>query len=222
MMRAGGRSAPDKEGGVILSSMQKKALWLSLLGVSAGAMAATVRDRRADPCRSRAPGCRPERLHPRPTDLRAGASAGLFDRPDDRAGDRRVEQPAPIGFLSLLLLCGLPDQPSRLAGRGCDAQGGGESDQSRHHAGGPGRFASSASSRRSPMSARPSSLSPCSRPAAPDEARAAAKLAWTGGALPTADESRILTTFSAALTPEDHDARIAALLAANRTAGRAA
>jgi soluble lytic murein transglycosylase len=51
----------------------------------------------------------------------------------------------------------------------------------------------------------------------PDEARAAAKLAWTGGALPTADESRILTYFSAALTPEDHDARIAALLAANRT-----
>src|SRR4051812_13431608 len=40
-MIAGGRhSAPDKEGSVILSSMQKKALFASLLGVSAGALAA--------------------------------------------------------------------------------------------------------------------------------------------------------------------------------------
>jgi soluble lytic murein transglycosylase len=51
-----------------------------------------------------------------------------------------------------------------------------------------------------------------------DEAREAARQAWTGGPLPTADESRILTYFSAGLKPEDHDARIAALLAAGKAA----
>jgi soluble lytic murein transglycosylase len=50
----------------------------------------------------------------------------------------------------------------------------------------------------------------------PDEAREAARLAWTGGVLPTADESRILTYFSGGLKPADHDSRIAALLAAGR------
>jgi soluble lytic murein transglycosylase len=50
----------------------------------------------------------------------------------------------------------------------------------------------------------------------PDEAREAARQAWTGGVLPTADESRILTYFSGGLKPADHDSRIAALLAAGR------
>jgi soluble lytic murein transglycosylase len=50
----------------------------------------------------------------------------------------------------------------------------------------------------------------------PDEAREAARRAWIGGPLPTSDESRILTAFSAGLKPEDHDARIAALLAAGK------
>jgi soluble lytic murein transglycosylase len=49
-----------------------------------------------------------------------------------------------------------------------------------------------------------------------EEARAAARQAWTGGPLPTADESRILTYFSGGLKPEDHDLRIGALLAAGR------
>ncbi|HEX4737033.1 MAG TPA: lytic transglycosylase domain-containing protein [Allosphingosinicella sp.] len=49
-----------------------------------------------------------------------------------------------------------------------------------------------------------------------EDAREAARLAWTGGPLPTADESRILTYFSGGLKPDDHDARIAALLAAGK------
>lgn len=49
-----------------------------------------------------------------------------------------------------------------------------------------------------------------------EEAREAARLAWTGGPLPSADESRILTYFSGGLKPEDHDARIAALLDAGK------
>ncbi|MCJ8159320.1 lytic transglycosylase domain-containing protein [Sphingomonas sp. LaA6.9] len=45
-----------------------------------------------------------------------------------------------------------------------------------------------------------------------DEARAAARRAWLGGALPPEDEARILGTFSAALSPADHDARMEKLL----------
>lgn len=45
-----------------------------------------------------------------------------------------------------------------------------------------------------------------------DKAREAARTAWTGGALPQGDESRILSQFGATLTSDDHDARIDALL----------
>ena len=45
-----------------------------------------------------------------------------------------------------------------------------------------------------------------------DQARAAARRAWIGGALPQNDESRILTLFGGSLTPADHDARIDSLL----------
>ncbi|WP_233222368.1 lytic transglycosylase domain-containing protein [Allosphingosinicella deserti] len=47
----------------------------------------------------------------------------------------------------------------------------------------------------------------------PDAARQAARTAWTGGALSDADEFRILSLFGAALTPQDHDARVDRLLA---------
>jgi soluble lytic murein transglycosylase len=46
-----------------------------------------------------------------------------------------------------------------------------------------------------------------------DEARDAARKAWTSGALLPADESRILGLFFGSLTPQDQDMRIAALLA---------
>jgi len=44
------------------------------------------------------------------------------------------------------------------------------------------------------------------------EAQAAARAAWRKGSLSTTDESAILTGFAGALTPDDHDARMDALL----------
>jgi soluble lytic murein transglycosylase len=44
------------------------------------------------------------------------------------------------------------------------------------------------------------------------EAQAAARLAWTGGALAPDDESRLLARFGSALQPADHDARMERLL----------
>ena len=46
----------------------------------------------------------------------------------------------------------------------------------------------------------------------PDEARNAARRAWTGGSLSQADEGRLLSLFGAAFTPQDHDTRLDALL----------
>jgi soluble lytic murein transglycosylase len=45
-----------------------------------------------------------------------------------------------------------------------------------------------------------------------DEANAAARAAWVAGSLSTADETRIITAFSNALTPSDHNARMDMLL----------
>ena len=46
-----------------------------------------------------------------------------------------------------------------------------------------------------------------------DEARTAARAAWTGGVLPLPDEQRLLGAFGGALTPADHDKRMDVLLA---------
>ncbi|MGZ8348419.1 MAG: lytic transglycosylase domain-containing protein [Allosphingosinicella sp.] len=45
-----------------------------------------------------------------------------------------------------------------------------------------------------------------------DEARAAARTAWTSGVLPADVEPRILASFASTLTPQDHDQRMDALL----------
>jgi len=50
-----------------------------------------------------------------------------------------------------------------------------------------------------------------------DAARAAARLAWTSGAMPRPDEDRLLGLFGAALTIADHDQRIEKLLASGDT-----
>lgn len=50
-----------------------------------------------------------------------------------------------------------------------------------------------------------------------DDANAAARAAWRQGTLPASDEAVILTQFSAALSPADHDARMDALLWAGAT-----
>ncbi len=50
-----------------------------------------------------------------------------------------------------------------------------------------------------------------------DEANAAARAAWLQGSMPVTDEAALLTGFSGALTPADHDARMDALLWAGAT-----
>lgn len=46
-----------------------------------------------------------------------------------------------------------------------------------------------------------------------DEARAAARTAWTAGVLPSAEEQRLIAMFGSVLTPQDHDRRMDVLLA---------
>ncbi|MDB5670910.1 MAG: lytic transglycosylase protein [Alphaproteobacteria bacterium] len=52
-----------------------------------------------------------------------------------------------------------------------------------------------------------------------DEAREIARKTWIGGSLSPADESRLLTQFSATFTPEDHDRRIDALISGGDITG---
>ena len=54
-----------------------------------------------------------------------------------------------------------------------------------------------------------------------DEARTEARAAWTGGVLPIGDEQRLLSAFGGTLTPQDHDARMDALLGNGDTPERA-
>ncbi len=54
-----------------------------------------------------------------------------------------------------------------------------------------------------------------------DEARAAARAAWTGGALSSDDEARLLGRFGGALGPADHDRRMERLLWDGATAAAA-
>jgi len=46
----------------------------------------------------------------------------------------------------------------------------------------------------------------------PDEARAAARRAWTAGVLPLTDEQRLLAAFGSGFTPADHELRMEVLL----------
>jgi soluble lytic murein transglycosylase len=52
-----------------------------------------------------------------------------------------------------------------------------------------------------------------------DNARQAARKAWTGGALSTEDENRALTRFLGSFTPDDHDLRMERLLWQRATSG---
>jgi len=45
-----------------------------------------------------------------------------------------------------------------------------------------------------------------------DEARAAARRAWTGGVIPQADEQRLIAMFGGSLSPQDHERRMEVLL----------
>jgi soluble lytic murein transglycosylase len=211
---------PDKEGAVILSSMQKKALFLSLLGVSAGAVAAV--------------GASVAPLHVAAV-LPAAMQSVFTPAPSPPA-----PPPSPAYSIDPALGAALAEWNSL---RQSDAYPfSSYASFLQRHRGWPGETALRKMAEKA--------INPDSSPAGQivsffktfppltnigqaklayalfatgraDEAREAARLAWTGGPLPTADESRILTYFSGGLKPEDHDARIAALLAAGRAADAA-
>lgn len=208
---------PDKEGSVILSSMQKKALFLSLLGASAGAAAAVGAGMTTGHVVAVLP----------------AAVQGVFTPPPATAAPAPV---APSYSVDPALGAALAEW-NRL--RQSDAYPfSSYASFLQRHPGWPGEAALRKTAEKAidPDTAPASMVVAFFRAYPPltnigqarlayalsasgraDEAREAARQAWIGGALPSADESRILTYFSAGLTPADHDARIAALLIANRT-----
>ena len=129
----------------------------------------------------------------------------------DRGEHRPVEQPEAERFPALLLLRFVPRAPPRLAGRGGDAALGRaapvDGDQ---FAGEVARYFSLFP----PLTAgghaqHAFALQGSGRS---DEARAAARRAWTGGVLPLADEQRLIGAFGGSFSAEDHRLRMEVLL----------
>jgi soluble lytic murein transglycosylase len=206
-----GRSAPDKEGSAILSSMQKKALLMSLLGASAAAIGAVA---------SGVPAIKPAPVLP--AAVQSVATQPTF---------QPALPPAPVR----------PVVPSAIENAIARWNALRQSDNNSFssyasflisYRGWPGE----ASMRRNAEKAITDATSPAEvlgyfRILPPvsntgyakqafallasgqtDQARDAARKAWTGGSLVQADESRLLSLFGAGFTPEDHDARLDALL----------
>jgi soluble lytic murein transglycosylase len=213
MIPGKGRSVPDKEGAVILSSMQRKALFLSLFGASAGAVAA-VGTMGPSHVAAILPATVQGAFTPAPPPAPPPAPSYSIDPSLASAlaewNSLRQSDNYPFSSYASFLL---------------------------RHRGWPGETAM----RKTAEKAINPDTSPASQVVSffqafppltnigqaklayalfttgrADEAREAARQAWIGGPLPTADESRILTYFSGGLKPEDHDARIAALLAAGK------
>jgi soluble lytic murein transglycosylase len=217
MIPAGGRSGPDKEGSVILSSMHKKALFLGLLGVSAGAVAAVGAGMTTGHVAAVLPVAVQSVFAPAPPPPAPPPAAPSYSV-DPALGAalaewNRLRQSDSYPFSSYASFL-------------------------QRHPGWPGEAAlrKTAEKAINPDTSSPGEVLAFFRTYPPstnvgqaklayalfasgraDEAREAARQAWIGGALPSADESRILTYFSGGLKPEDHDRRIAALLMANRT-----
>jgi soluble lytic murein transglycosylase len=214
-----GRSVPDKERSAILSSMQKKALALGLLSVSASAMgAAGVTVRPLDFARI----------------LPAAVQSAVL--PPSTQPIPAPPAPPPVYI------------PPALASALAQWNSLRQSDNNNfssyasfliNHRGWPGEagLRKSAEKAAAPDSA-PSQVVGFFRIFPPltatgqarfalalqatgqaDEAREAARKAWTTAGVGEADEARLLTAFSGALTPDDHDARLDALLTAGDKAG---
>ena len=213
---SGGRSWPDKEGCAILSSMQKKVLAMSLLGASAAAIGAVA---------SGVPSIRPAPVLP-------VAIQSVANQP--------VVRPAlpPVAIR--------PTVPSGIESAIARWNALRQSDSNSFssyasflvsYRGWPGEAAMRRNAEKAITDATPASevlnyfrlLPPSSNTGhaklafallalgQPDQAREAARKAWTSGTLTQEDESRLLSLFGAAFSPADHDARVDALLAAGAT-----
>ena len=211
---------PDKEGSGTLSSMQKKVLILSLLGASAGATAGVgvgVRMGTVPPALPAAiqaavapivNAAPPQPQAPPPVYVPPGVAAALSQWNALRQSDNN-------GFSSYASFL--------ISHRGWPGEAG---------------LRRSAEKAATPETTVPAQVVGFFRifppltatgqarfalalqaTGAADEARAAARAAWASGDLGQADEARLLTAFSGTLTPDDHDARIDALLTAGDRAG---
>ena len=211
---------PDKEGFGILSSMQKKALILGLLGASAGATAGVGVGVKM--------GTVPAAL---PAAIQAAVAPITFAAPP------RPQAPPPVY---------VPPAVSAALSQWNSLRQSDNNDFSSYasflmsHRGWPGEAAlrRSAEKAATPETNVPAQVVGFFRIFPPltatgqarfalalqatgagDEARQVARTAWASGDLGQADEARLLTAFSGALTPDDHDARIDALLTAGDRAG---
>src|SRR3954465_8693817 len=215
-----GRSVPDKERSAILSSMQKKALALGLMSVSAAAMGASggavrpLEFARILPAAVQsavlAPSTEPIPAPPAPSPvyMPPALASALAQWNSLRQSDNNSFS----SYVSFLI----------------------------SHRGWPGEtgLRKSAEKAATPETSAPAQVVGFFRIFPPltatgqarfalalqatgqaDEARTAARKAWTAGSLAEADEARLLTAFSGVLTPDDHDARLDSLLTAGDKAG---
>ena len=201
---SGGYSGSDKEGDVILSSMHKRAGLLILLGASAAAVAGSS----VGPLRVKAPEpARQASLLPVAAAVQAPIPSASIASSVARWNSLRQSDNHPFSSYASFLAGhrGWPGEMAmrRAAERQIDPSSTSPSEVVRYFSAFPpltpvgharNAFALLASGRT-------------------DEAREAAREAWTGGVLPQPDEQRLLGAFGGALTPVDHDKRMDVLLA---------
>jgi soluble lytic murein transglycosylase len=207
-----GRSVPDKEGSAILSSMHRKALVMGLLGVSAGSLAAVtagvhgVRIAAVLPAALQTygmPVATPVPAPSPPPDY--GVAPAIASALAQWNALRQSDSNSFSAYASFLL----------------------------SHQGWPGESALRKAAEKAidPESVNAGQVLGFFRVFPPtttigqaryafalmatgqtDKAREAAREAWRAGVLPPGDESRMLSLFGGALTPDDHDARLDAML----------
>jgi len=216
-----GRSVPDKEAFAILSSMQKKALILSVFGVSVGAIAAAGMDLKPARIVKLIPAAAQGVVLPEPPSAVPAAVAPPYNvSPSVSAALatwkalRQSDNNAFSTYASFLL-----------AHRGWPGEAGLRKSAEkaiRIESSSPAQvvsFFKTLPPQTAVGEARYAwALQALGRTG---EAGEAARTAWTMGTMPPEDEGRLLTLFPGLLGPADHDARIDRLLADRDRAGAA-
>jgi soluble lytic murein transglycosylase len=214
-----GRSVPDKEAVAILSSMQKKALILSVFGVSVGAIAAAGMDLKPGQIAKLLPVAAQGVVLPEPPAYVPAAVAPPYNvSPAVSAALatwkalRQTDNNSFSTYASFLLVHrGWPGE----AGLRKSAEKAIRTDSSS-----PAQvisFFNALPAQTAVGEARYAwALQALGRTG---EAAEAARTAWTMGTMPAEDEGRLLTQFPGLFGPPDHDARIDRLLADRDRAG---
>lgn len=203
--RPGGCSSPDKEGGVILSSMHKGAALILLIGASVGALAAsslgTVSTREAPKPAPVAPIARMAAAT-----QSASAPSSAIASSVSRWNSLRQSDSLPFSSYASFLVShrGWPGEAGlrRSAERRLSVEAVQPAEILRFFDAYPPLTASGHAQRALALLAT----------GRRDEALQAARTAWSEGVMAQTDETRLLGAFSGGFTPDDHDRRIDALL----------